>query len=229
MKVQIATFVLSEDSYSPFTLHLHDDLREELLRDGRDLQDEIRNRIARHLKVRLGMVPMFFFVMEEHDLYGEPTRPHAHGSIEIPRVSLDQDGMKVPRRWVNAVRKVGREQAELLEGRRLVRAALKAAADIAGGRPAVALSSGIHQSRNLWFRRKPYHTVFNTQWVDYAFKNTKRTSQTLGDNRLVMVNDLRSEAERLWNLIRFGERALDQWDCEGLNPLVDGSSAFPTA
>ena len=91
---------------------------------------------------------------------------------------------------------------------------MKAAADISGGRSKVALSSGIDQSRNVWFRRKPYHEVFNTQWVDYAFKNTKRASQTLGDNRLAMVNGLRAEALRLWELIRKGESALGQWDLD---------------
>ncbi|MCL6740561.1 hypothetical protein LZ518_05370 [Sphingomonas sp. RB56-2] len=215
MKVQVATLVLSDQAYSPFTLHIHDDLRGELLGEGKDLQDELRDRVARHLKRRLGWVPWFFFVMEDSDVYGDPTRPHAHGSILIPRVSLDRDGVKVPRRWTNAVSRMGRDQAELLEGRRVVRAALKAAAGIAGGRPKVALSSGIDQSRNVWFRRKPYHTVFNTQWVDYAFKNTKRASQTLGDNRLVMVNGLRAEAERLWELIRKGESALASWDLGG--------------
>jgi hypothetical protein len=209
MKVQIATLVLSDEAYSPFTLHVHDDLRAEILGEGKDLQDELRDRVARHLKRRLGFVPWFFFVMEEHDLYGEPTRPHAHGSISIPRIDLDAPD--VPRRWKNADRRVGRKQAELLAGREIVRAALKAASDISGGRSKLALSSGIDQSRNVWFRR-PYHEVFNTQWVDYAFKNTKRASQTLGDNRLVMVNGLRAEALRLWELIRKGESALEQWD-----------------
>jgi hypothetical protein len=211
MKVQLATFVLSENAYSPFTLHVHDDLRAELLGDGKDLQEELRNRISRHLKSRFGHAPMFFFVMEDSDLHGEPTRPHAHGSIEIPPFALDCDDPKLSRRWRNAVRRVGLDQAELLAGRELVRASLRAAADIAGARPKVALSSGLDQSRNLWLR-KPYHTVFNTHWVDYAFKNTIRASKALGDNRLAMTSELIGEARKLWSLIRLGEEALDQWD-----------------
>ena len=35
--------------------------------------------------------------------------------------------------------------------------------------------------RNLWHRR-PYLAVFNSQWVDYAFKNTRRVSKTLREN-----------------------------------------------
>jgi hypothetical protein len=211
MKVQLATLVLTEKGYMVFKVHLHDDLREELLAVGKELRDELRNDLMRHLKRRFGSAPWFFFVMEEHTTAGEPTRAHAHGSIEVRRVALDPNDKRVPLRLRRLAQREGLPAAELQAGKELTIAALKAASGNAGDRPRIASTSGTDQVRNIW-HRPPYRLVFNTQWIDYAFKNTKRVSKTLGDKRLALPYRLRGEAERLWRLVTEGDPALAQWE-----------------
>jgi hypothetical protein len=99
--------------------------------------------------------------------------------------------------------------ARIEAGRLLIKDALNGAAGSRG--PRIAASSGLDQARNIWTRKKPYHPLFNHAHVDYAFRNTKQVSKTLGDSRFAMTNPLRSEAKRLWNLIRKGDEALKQW------------------
>jgi hypothetical protein len=210
MKVQLATLVLTERGYMVFKVHLHDDHREELLAAGKDLRDELRNDMMRHLKRRFGSAPWFFFVLEEHTTAGEPTRAHAHGSIEVRPVKFDPTDKRVPLRLRRLAQREGLAAAELQAGKELTITALKAASGNLGDRPRLATSTGIHQVRNVWHRR-PYRLVFNSQWVDYAFKNTKRVSATLGDKRLALPYGLRQEAQRLWRLVREGESALTQW------------------
>jgi hypothetical protein len=210
MKVQLATMVLSERTYMVFKLHMHDDLHAEIIAAGRDPKVTLRNDLSRHLNRRFGRASWFFFVMEEHTTAGNPTRPHAHGSIEIQPVKLDVTDKRVPLRLRRLAAREGLEAAELKAGRELTVAALKAASGNAGDRPRIATGSGLDQVRNLWSRR-PYGRVFNSHWVDYAFKNTKRLSKTLGESRLALPYDLRGEAQRLWRLVRDGESALASW------------------
>ena len=94
-------------------------------------------------------------------------------------------------------------------GRAAVVEALKAAGG--GARPRFAASTGLDQCRNLWHRR-PYHPIFNSQWVDYAFKHAQTVSATLGENRLALPYGLREEAMRLWQLLTLGEEAINLWD-----------------
>lgn len=194
-----------------FKLHLHDDFREELVRAGKDPQVTLRNNLSRHLKRRFGRASWFFFVMEDQTVDGDTTRPHAHGSIEIQPLPLDANDKSVPLKWRRLIARKGLAAAQLAAGCELTIEALKAASGNAGDRPRVAGTSGVDQVRNLW-RDEPYHPVFNSEWVDYGFKNAKRVSKTLGDNRLVLPYDLRGEAQRLWRLVRHGEPALVEWE-----------------
>lgn len=210
MKVQLATLALSETGYMQFKLHVHDDLRAELEAGGVDLREWLRDSLTRNLKRRFSEAPWFFFVMEGHTKSGEPTRPHAHGSIEIRSVPFGSRSTRSlgERRMIE---KKGLAVAELEAGKKLTVAALKACSgNVKGDRPRIAITSGLDQCRNLW-PRPPYHPLFNSPWVDYAFKNAKRVSVTLGETRLVLPHDLRREARRLWNLVREGESALSQW------------------
>jgi hypothetical protein len=191
-----------------FKLHMHDDLLAEIKASDRDPKVVLRDSIARHLKRRFGRVPWFFFIMEDLDKEGHTTRPHAHGSIEIVRAPLPSTGPGA-RRLRSIERKDGPPKAEIEAGRQIIIAALKAASG--GGRPRIAITTGVDQCRNLWSRR-PFHTVFNAQWVDYAFKHTKSVASTLGENRLALPYGLRGEGNRLWQLLTKGESAMSLWD-----------------
>lgn len=208
MKVQLATLALADRGYMQFKLHVHDDLMAELKTDGRDPKVVLRDGIARHLKRRCGVVPWFFFVMEDLTKDGRPTRPHAHGSIEIPRMPLPTKGPGARRLRAIEMRD-GLSKAEIEAGRAVVVEALKAAGG--AGRLRIAKTTGVDQSRNLWHRR-PYHPLFNAQWVDYAFKHSKAVSPTLGENRFALPYGLRKEAMRLWQLLTKGESAISLWD-----------------
>jgi hypothetical protein len=211
MKVQLATLALAEKGYMVFKLHMHDDLHQELVSAGKDPLVTLRNALSRHLKRRFGRPSWFFFVMEEHTTAGNPTRPHAHGSIEIRPLRLDPDDKSMPLKWRRLIARKGLAQAQHEAGLQLTIEALRAASGNAGDRSRIARTSGIDQVRNLW-RRRPYLPVFNSEWVDYAFKNAKRVSKTLRENRLVLPYDLRGEAQRLWRLVRDGEPALVEWE-----------------
>lgn len=113
MKVQLATLALTEKGYMVFKVHMHDDLHDELLRAGKDPLVALRNDLSRHLKRRFGRPSWFFFVMEEHTTAGHPTRPHAHGSIEIQRCALDPNDKALPLKWRRLIARKGLEEAEL--------------------------------------------------------------------------------------------------------------------
>lgn len=208
MKVQLATLALAERGYMQFKLHLHDDLWAKLVAEGRDPKDYLRDSISRHLQRRFPQPPCFFFVMEDLTKKGHPTRPHAHGSIEVRRAPLPEKGPG-SRRLRMIERTEGLAKAEVEAGKALLVTALKAAGGGSGSR--FAKTTGADQCRNLWHRR-PYHPIFNSQWGDYAFKHWKSVKSTLGDNRLALPNHLRGEAKRLWRLLTCGEPAVDQWD-----------------
>jgi hypothetical protein len=210
MKVQLATLVLADRGYMQFKLHIHDDLRTELVGQGIELREWLRDSLYRHLKRRFGYSPWFFFVIEDHTTAGDPTRPHAHGSIEVRPMDIRRVKHRSPLRQRRLVAKLGLAEAERKFAWELTAIALKAASGNGGRLPRVASVSGLDQCRNLW-RRPPYHPLFNAAWVDYAFKNAKRVSKTLGENRLALPYELRREAQLLWRLVTVGEPAVSQW------------------
>ncbi len=120
MKVQLAALVLNERGYLVFKAHPYDDLRVELLAAGKDLRDELRNDLMRHLKRRFGSAPWFFFVMEDRTTAGDPTRPHVHGSIELRPIKLDPSDKRVPLRLRRLAQREGLAAAELQAGKELV-------------------------------------------------------------------------------------------------------------
>ena len=203
MKVQVASLALAERGYRPFKVHLHDDLREKLEADGKDQRVYLRDRIPRQLRMIYGSsdIPMFYFVVEDRDTDKGPTRPHAHGAIEIRPLSLERVvDAKARRRLARLSQSHGAETAEREAGRWAVRRALKSAAGLEGYRKKVS-SSGLHQMRNVWMR-KPTFAIFNQDWVTYVFKNAGEHSSALGENRLAFPYDLRHEAKVLWAKIR---------------------------
>lgn len=203
MKVQVASLALAERGYRPFKVHLHDDLREGLEADGKDQRVYLRDRIRRQLRVIYGSgnIPMFYFVIEDLDKDKGPTRPHAHGAIEIRPLTLDLVFDAKARRHLARVElSHGVEVAEREAGRWAVRRALKSAAGLEGYRKKVS-SSGLHQMRNVWMR-KPTFAIFNQDWVTYVFKNAAEHSTVLGENRLAFPYDLRLEAQLIWAKIR---------------------------
>jgi hypothetical protein len=208
MKVQVGTLALAERGYMQFTVHLHDDLVAELETAGRDLKVYLRDAISRHLKHRFDDPPWFFFVMEDLGIDGAPTRPHAHGSIELRGAPLPTSGPR-HRALARLAASEGEAVAQLRAGRLKIHEALRAAAQVQ--RSSVAATTGLSQVRNVWLRKKPYHPLFNADYVNYAFKNSRRFTNRLGDNRLALPYRLRQEAERLWQLIRDGEQAISQW------------------
>ena len=70
--------------------------------------------------------------------------------------------------------------------------------------------AGIDQSRNVW-TKTPSRPFTNDGWVTYAFKNAQEFSPVLGDRRLALSQALRTETRKIWELVRLGEDAIDQW------------------
>ena len=100
--------------------------------------------------------------------------------------------------------------AEWVWGLLLTRKALRAASgNLDRKRPKVV--AGTSQHRNVWMSA-PTRPYTNDQWVTYAFKNSTEFSRVLGESRLAFPHGLRTEAKRLWELMRKGEPALSQWD-----------------
>lgn len=206
MKVQVATFVLAEGSYIQFTIHLHDDRREELVSNGADIRKYIIDRITRRLRDRFGLNrPGFLFVVEDHDKKGLPVRPHAHGSIEVPMIDVHLAPAR-RRALANLAAQGKQHEAQLLAGRMTVRNELKAAAGL-NKRASKVAASGRSQSRNVW-TKDPIFMVMTHYWVNYAFKNAERFSQTLGEDRDAISTELRARARDLWEVIRNGDMAV---------------------
>lgn len=212
MKVQIASLCLLEKGTVVFRAHLHEETEARLQSDEPDtLRKYFRDRIARCAREEFGVVPYFWFVIENRTQSGASvTRPHIHGEIEIiPCVDLPttKNG-SVMMRYRRIIARNGIDAAHRELGRVLTRQVLlnatgnsKSASPIVGDRD---------QRRNLWMR-KPYFSFGNADWVSYAFKNSRRASRTLGERRLVMSLELNREAQRLWKLMREGEDAMHQW------------------
>lgn len=209
MKVQIATLVLAEQGYMQFTVHLHDELRMELEGKGKCLKDYLRNRIARLSKDRFGEKRHFFFVMEDTDQDGQIVRPHAHGSIVVRPARLPQRGEKYHLHYKRMAARYGKEHAERICGLARMKELLRAASGNIKGKSAKVVA-GVDQSRNVW-TTTPRLPFTNEQWVTYAYKNTQAMSKILGDRRLALSQELRTEAHKVWELVRRGESAISQW------------------
>lgn len=206
MKLQVATLVLAEGSFIQFTVHLHDDRREELEAQGADLRKYILDRMTRRLRGTFGHArPGFLFIVEDRDKDGIQVRPHAHGSIAVPSVDVSVAPDK-RRSLAKLVANGEKAKAELLAGRMLVRNELKAAVGL-NARAAKVAASGRNQSRNVW-TKDPMFMVVTNLWVNYAFKNADRFSHALGDNRTAISTNLRAEARELWEVIRNGDKAV---------------------
>lgn len=203
MKVQIANLVLVERGYRPFKIHLHDDLRLQLEAKGGDQKAYLRDRLRRMLRHEYGQSepPMFYFVVEDRDKQGQPTRPHAHGAIEIRPLTLSEvRDSKARRRFQKVAAKHGSAIAEFQAGRWAVRRAMRSAAGLEGYRARIA-TSGVDQARNVWWS-KPLFGLINNNWVTYAFKHSSAFSPVLGENRVVLPYAMLAEARKLWGLIR---------------------------
>lgn len=211
MRTQIAALCLTEAGFIQVRLHLHELVRQQQEAKGADLKVYMRNRLMQQLSKVSAPAPWMFFVIEDRDSTGEQAvRPHIHGAVQIPKLRLSS--VKDGRALVHLHRlaaKRGTPEAEALIGRRAVGRALRKATRNDGSLPTII--GGQSQQNNVW-TRKAYHLLRNEEWVSYAFKNKDAVSTTLSKGRLAMSQELNREARRLWNLIRDGEAAMDQWD-----------------
>ncbi|OYW23291.1 MULTISPECIES: hypothetical protein [unclassified Sphingomonas] len=203
LKVQMAQLVLGETGFMPFRVHFDQSVLDHLNQIGKDPKDYLRDKISRQLSMRFGgTVPMFFFVMEDRDKNGATVAPHAHGAIEAlwaPLPTLQNGKVAVALRRVAA--KKGTRVAELVWGKRLIRQALRAASGPIGNN---INSKSISAASRVWLH-DPRLKVFNTQYVDYMFKNAAKFSSTLRMRRLAIRSELTAEATLLWRLVTQGE------------------------
>lgn len=207
LKVQIALLVLGERGYVPFRVDLDPLALSYLALGAKDPKSHLRDKLGRQLAQRFGgYVPMFFFVLEDLDKDGvTQTKPHAHGAIEVPHTSLPQlkNGQThVALRHIAATK--GMDVAQSTWAKRLIRDALKAAG---GGLGNKALHGQTPQLASVWMK-DPFGPLFNTQYVDYVFKNASKLSSTIGDRRLAVRSELSREAKKLWRLITEGEHIM---------------------
>jgi hypothetical protein len=207
MKTQLAALCLAETRFVQIRLHLHEQVA---FARSNDTKDYVRDRLMRCLRERFDSLPWFYLVVEDRDAAGEPgVRTHFHGAIEVPRLALPLTKKGVPRsQFLRKEATHGLEAAEYLAGRLAVDAALRQATGNAGRYPPIY--NGRDQARNVW-KRRPYHPLFNVEWVSYALKNMNAVSLDLPDNRLSMSRSLNTEAQRLWGLVKLGEPAIDAW------------------
>ncbi|WP_423140660.1 hypothetical protein ACOYW6_07245 [Parablastomonas sp. CN1-191] len=168
----------------------------------------LRDRLTRSLS-EFPQTPWYLFVMEDLDASGEnQVRPHAHGMIEVPRVSLDSITDGRSRKPFERLRdKTDLLTAEIAAGRKHLRKVLRRAS---GHTRRANVFNGIDQRPNVW-TRESYNPLFNHEAISYAFKNADAPTSALPDNRLATSQALRTEARRLWELVRSGEAAMDQW------------------
>jgi hypothetical protein len=209
LKAQVGLMALAEGTFIHFKVSLHDQLLDELVANGTDLQVYLRDRIARCLRAKVGCIPFYFFVFEDRDNTGQfEVPPHAHGSMLIMPCKLpkNKSGQTLVR-YRRMELQIGKEAAELEYGRELVFEGLREAAGLSS-RP--KHWKGKSQSRRVW-RGKPANQFFNENWGTYAFKNTRFVSKTLDDNRLVFSGNFKTETSNLWQLITKGEIALSYW------------------
>jgi hypothetical protein len=209
MKAQVSMFCLHERQVLHFTIRFHDELYAELVRHGCDLKEEMRNRISRFYKRKLGDDPWFMMVAEDRTKRGNATFVHFHGSIALPSVppAARRDG-SLTTRASDQIARLGEKTAAYDRARKVVRGVLCAASGSSPPRPKVY--GGRSQARNVW-THKPYGAFFSDYLVDYLFKAADTTSTELADRRLAMSRALNQETQRFWKLIREGESAIVQW------------------
>ena len=200
---------MAEVGYMVFSIHLHDEIRKELERSGECQKDYLRNRITRLSKDRFGEKRHFFFVMEDMDPDGQAVRPHAHGSIAVRPAPLPKRGERRHLHYKHMAARYGQQHAERIYGLAQMKEMLRAASGNVMGKSAKVVA-GIDQTRNVW-TSTPRRPFTNEQWVTYAFKNSQAFSQVLGDRRLALSQALRTEARKVWELVRIGEAAISQW------------------
>jgi hypothetical protein len=208
-KVQLGLMVFAEGDFVHFKIGLHDQLLEELVAEGKDIQTYLRDRMGRCLRSRFGRVPFYFFVFEDRDDTGMfEVPPHVHGSIQLLRgeLPLTKRG-DIRSRFRKMVLQHGLRHAELVRGKELLRDALVAAAGLKN-RPDTW--KGKSQVTRVWMKA-PSNPSFNKPWGTYAFKNVRFKSSSLGDNRLVFSSKFKTEVEQFWRLITRGDEALVPW------------------
>lgn len=190
MKLQMGTLVLAEGPYFQFMVRISEPVRARLDSEGISQKDYLRDRIKRKFRKGFGTAPDFLFVMEDRDGDGQPVRPHAHGSMALLPIAIDQ-APRDRKKLVEQSRLLGMEEAELIAGRMVARKELRAAA-------------GMGPPPDVWLER-PRLSLFNHHWVSYSMKNTRRFSATLGDRRLAMSQQLTTRGRQLWDLLRNGQ------------------------
>lgn len=210
MKVQMATLSLAEQGYMQFSVHLHDEIRMDLEGKGACLKDYLRDRLTRLSSEWFGESRHFFFVMEDMDPDGEPVRPHAHGSIAVRPEALPKKGEKRHLHYKRMAERHGQDHAERIYGLERTKEMLRAASGNVQNKCSKVIA-GNDQSRNVWVKT-PSRPFTNEGWVTYAFKNAQEFSTVLGDRRLALSQALRTEARKLWELVRLGEDAIRQWE-----------------
>lgn len=210
MKTQLASLCLGEHLHLQIRLTLHDELRLELIGNGKDLKCYMRDRMTRLLHENFVPAPMFFFVIEDLDTNGiTQVRPHAHGTIQLPLVEPKNitDG-RTRASYRRIEERFGDNVAKTTIGKRMIKKVLKQATGTTGKRPNEV--AGVSQRSNLWSRRS-YNPLFNVEAVSYAFKNADSDISGLPNNCLAVSQKLQTEARKFWELIRTGEEAMSQW------------------
>ncbi len=212
MKMQIASLCLIEKGHVSFRVHLHEEVEARIDTSDPDaLRRYFRDRIARCARKEFGVVPFFWFVIENRTKSGtSTTRPHIHGEIQIvahANLPTTKHG-SVLMKYRRIIAENGIEVAERIYGRERTRQVLLDATGNSESSNAVVGER--NQRRNLWMRT-PYFNFGNPDWVSYAFKNTRHASRRIGHRRLAISLELNREAQRLWRLIREGESAMEQW------------------
>lgn len=208
-RCQLYSFVLMEcpEECLNFRFHVHSQYLLQV--DVGELRNSIRDSMIRHMKRRYGMSPLFFFILEDRDRDGSPTRVHLHGMIRCPRIPVPRTQRGNPTaRWTRLISKVGSKRAELLHGHKCVADALCSATGNDGRFPRIY--GGVDNSQNRW-TKPPDQKLSNDAYVNYLFKHTDKASPDLPDGRLACARILNQEAQRLWRLIREGDAALSQW------------------
>lgn len=201
---------IAEHPHVQIRLRLHDAIVEELARDGHDYRSYLRDRLTRVLRERFGEGLLFLFVMEDLDRdHSTLVRAHAHGMVMLPKVDLDgaKDG-RTKAANARLIQREGRQRAEFIRARALLKEALQAAIGNRGRRP--LHHNGVDQTGNCWTKQS-YNPLFNREAISYAFKNVQSPKSTLPINRIARSQGLASEARRFWDLVRIGESAVTRW------------------
>lgn len=210
MKAQIIAMAIGQFEHRQFRVRLHDEVRLREEAKGTDLKVYLRDRITRVLGEGFEEDPWYLIVIEDLDTDGKTlVRPHAHGIVRIRPLPLRNISNKKSRAaYEQSAIAAGREKVELRAGIARTRQLLEQASG--NNSKARNVVAGVSQNGNVWMR-KSYHVFFNDEAISYAFKNADAPNSNLPINRLAISKAARREGEKLWELIRTGEQALEQW------------------